>query len=80
MLSIKRVCYGLVEAFRTLKGCPLKDFVAGNRGVHVNYVHAQPLLMFFFGCCMHIPHAGIASRGKISIVIAVRPFGKKIEL
>ena len=47
MLSTKRVCYGLVEAFRTLKGCPLKDFVAGNRGVHVNYVHAQPLLMFF---------------------------------
>ena len=47
MLSIKLVCYGLVEAFRTLKGCPLKDFVAGNRGVHVNYVHAQPLLMFF---------------------------------
>ena len=47
MLSIKRVCYGLVEAFRTLKGCPLKDFVAGNRGVHVNYVRAQPLLMFF---------------------------------
>ena len=47
MLSTKRVCYGLVEAFRTLKGCPLKDFVAGNRGVHVNYVRVQPLLMFF---------------------------------
>ena len=47
MLSIKRVCYGLVEAFRTLKGCPLKDFVAGISGVHVNYVRVQPLLMFF---------------------------------
>ena len=73
-------CYGLVEAFRPLKGCPLKDFVAGNRGVHVNCGRAQPLLMLFFGCCMHIPHAGTASRGKISIVIVVHPFGEKIEL
>ena len=48
MLSIKHVFYGLVEAFRTLKGCPLKDSVAENRGVHVNYVRAQPLLMFFW--------------------------------
>ena len=47
MLSIKHVFYGPVEAFRTLKGCPLKDSVAGNRDVHVNYGRAQPLLMFF---------------------------------